>query len=413
MHWLTLIFWTTLCLVFEAFFSGSELAMVSADKLKLTHLASRGHRGARMALAMARHPEWLFSTTLLGQNLFIVANSVYLTFFIYEHFGHEYEFFGILLSPFILIFGEAVPKTIFQQHANRLVPIIAPVVTIFSYVTSPIVWPLSKLTMLLMGGVKGSLMTGHKVTRESLEVILQDADIHRDLPILFKERLLKILKFTQKRTREIMTPLIEVFSLRESSSVGEAALQIKEEGYSIVPVFHRRAYNLVGLVTFYDLLLCEDKSKSISAIMQDPLYVPESMGLKDLFFLFQERRKKFAVVVDEYGVAVGVVTLEDLFEEIVGEIQDEFDAEFGEKEKSWKVLKPNQYLVEARTSLDKLNEYFHWDLPKNNYETLSVFLTAQLGHIPQNEDTLIYGGLKFTVTRSTLKTVEEVVVEYA
>ncbi|QQR79636.1 MAG: HlyC/CorC family transporter [Deltaproteobacteria bacterium] len=312
------------------------------------------------------------------------------------------------MSPLILIFGEAVPKTVFQQYANRLVPIVSPVVYIFSYVVSPIVWPLSKLTMLLMGGVKGSLLTGHKVTRESLEVILRDADIHRDLPMLFKDRLLKILKFTQKKTRAIMTPLIEVFSLRESTSVGEAALQCREEGYSIFPVFFRRAYNLVGLVSFYDLLLCEDKTKPLSAIMTDPLYVPESMGLKDLFFLFKEKKQKFAVVVDEYGVAVGVVTLEDVQEEIVGEIQDEFDDE----NKPWQRESLNRFVVEGRAEIDRLNERFRWELPKKNYETLAGFLTDYLGKIPQNGDVISYGGLKFTVRRSTPKTVEEVTVDY-
>ncbi len=406
--WTTLIFWTVICLALEAFFSGAELAMVSVDKLKLAHQAGRGHRGAKMALWLARHPEWLFSTTLLGQNLFIVGNTVYLTFFIFDRFGQEYEFFGILLSPLILIFGEAVPKTVFQQYANRLVPIVAPVIYVFSYIASPIVWPLSRLTLLLMGGVKGSLLTGHKVTRESLEGILRDADIHRDLPLHFKDRLLKILKFTQKKARAIMTPLIEVFSLRESTTVGEAALQCREEGYSIFPVFFRRAYNLVGMVSFYDLLLCEDKSKPLSAIMRDPVFVPESMGLKDLFFLFKERKEKFAIVVDEYGVAVGVVTLEDVQEEIVGEIEDEFDDE----DKPWRRQNAHQFLVEGRAEIDRLNDRFGWELPKKNYETLTGFLTDFLGKIPQNGDMLSYGRLKFTVTRSTPKTVEEVTVDY-
>jgi len=142
MTWHTLVLWTSICLVLEAFFSGSELAIVSADKLKLAHRAAQGHRGAKAALALAHRPEWFFSTTLLGQSLFIVANSILVTFFIFDHFGVRYEFFGLLLSPVILIFGEAVPKSLFQQWADRLTPIVSPVVILVSYLFFPVVWPL-------------------------------------------------------------------------------------------------------------------------------------------------------------------------------------------------------------------------------------------------------------------------------
>ena len=173
MTWTLLISLTTVCLVLEAFFSGAELAIVSADKLKLAHRAAQGNRGAKVAVVLAKRPEWFFSTTLLGQNLFIVANSILITFFIFGNFGMKYEFLGLLLSPFVLIFGEAVPKSLAQQWADRLAPIVSPFVMIFSYLFYPIVWPLSKLTLLLMGGVRGSLLSGHEVTRESLEILLR------------------------------------------------------------------------------------------------------------------------------------------------------------------------------------------------------------------------------------------------
>lgn len=407
MTWTTLLFWTFACLGLEAFFSGSELALVSADKLKLTHRAARGHRGAQMALALARKPEWFFSATLLGQTLFVVGNSILVTFFIFDRFGADYELFGLLLSPLILIFGEAVPKTLFQQWADRLTPIVSPIVLFFSYLFFPIVWPLSKLTLLLLGGVRGSLLSGHEVTRESLEVLLKESEISRELPQVFKKSLLKILRFTRKKTHEIMTPLVEVFSLRDTTSVEDAALMCGEEAFSIVPLFQRRAYNIVGTINFVDLLLAKNPKAPLSSLMQEPMYVTEQMGVRTLFLLFRDQERKFAVVVDEYGAAVGIVTLEDILEEVVGEIEDEFD----EEQKNLNRVSPTQYLFYGRTTIDEINEKFRWHLPKENYSTLAGFLLAKLGCVPKSGDVLHYGDLTFLVKVATPRSIEEVLIE--
>ncbi len=407
MSWGALIFWTSVCLALEGFFSGSELALVSADKLKLAHRATRGDRGAKMAMTLAHRPEWFFTATLLGQNLFIVANSILITFFIVDVFGMKYEFFGLLLSPLILIFGEAVPKSLFQQWADRLAPLVSPIVLIFSYLFFPVVWPLSKLTLLLMGGVKGSLLTGHEVTRESLELLLSESEVPRELSPVFKQSLLKILGFAKKATHEIMTPLIEVFSLRDSTSVREAIATCREEGYSSVPIFQKRAYNIVGVVAFFGLLFVKDLKAPLSESMEPPLYVPPHMGVKDLFLLFRDRQKNFAVVVDEYGVAMGVVTLEDILEEVVGEIQDEYD----EEKVTWKKIGGSRFQFSGRVKIDEINEKLLWNLPKGSSETLNGFLLAQFGHIPQSGEVLHFGNLTFLIKTATPRSIEEVLVE--
>lgn len=407
MSWTTLILSTMVCLALEAFFSGSELAIVSADKMKLTHRAASGHRGAKMALALAHRPEWFFSATLLGQNLFIVANSILITFFIFDLFGREYEFFGLFLSPLVLVFGEAVPKSLFQQWADRLAPIVAPAVLFFSYLCFPVVWPLSKLTLLLMGGVKGSLVTGHEVTRDSLELLLNESEAPRELTPVFKRSLLKILSFAKKETHEIMTPLIEVFSLRETTPVEEALAICREEGYSSVPVFHKRAYNIVGVVTFFDLLFARNHEAPLSVLMKPPLYVPPQMPVKDLLLLLRDGPTNFAVVVDEYGGAIGIVTLEDIVEEVVGEIEDEYD----ETRVTWSQVGPSRFLFTGRVKVEEVNDKLRWGLPKGNYETMAGFVLTQLGRFPQSGDVLHFGNLTFLVKTATPRSIEEILVE--
>jgi len=407
MTWTSLILWTVACLALEAFFAGSELALVSADKLKLAHRAARGNQGAKIALALAKKPEWLFSTTLLGQNLFIVANSALITFFIFDRFGTQYEFFGLLLSPLILIFGEAVPKSLFQQWADRLTPLVAPVIYISSYIFFPIVWPLSRLTLWLMGGVEGSLMHGHEVTRDSLELLLKESEAPRELSPTFKKSLLKILTFANKQTHEIMTPLIEVFSLRDTTTVAEAVEICREEGYSSFPIFQKRAYNIIGMVDYFALLFAPDGKQSITALMEPPLYVPPQMDVQELFKTLQEKRKKIAVVVDEFGGAAGIATLEDIVEAVLGQIQDEYDDE----KVSWKQVGGSQYLIQGRVNLDEINERLRWSLPKGNYETLAGFLLTQFKKFPQTGDVFHFGNLTFLIKTATDRSIDEVLVE--
>lgn len=411
MDWLWLILWTVACLAVEGFFSGSELALVSCDKLRLTHRAARGDRGARLALNMANHPEWFFSTTLLGQNLFIVANTVMVTFFILDHLGAEYEFLAILLSPLILIFGEAVPKSIFQQVANRVVTKTTPVVILFSYAFFPVIWVLSKMTLLLFGGVRGSLTQGQKITPESLEFFINESDSPRDprheLSLPLKNTLLKILNFSRHRVDEIMTPLADVFCIRKASTVGEVLKNCVGERYSLIPIYETRATNMVGMVHRLDLLREPDLLAPIAKIMKPPLYVAKGMGVKELFLTFQREQRNFAMVVDEYGGAVGIVSLEDILEEIVGEIEDEYDR----KKQGWTQLGPSQYLFGGRVEIDAINERLKWGLPKKGYETLAGFLIEQKGGFPRVGEVLHFGELTFLIKEATERTVDKVLVE--
>ncbi|MBI3540554.1 MAG: HlyC/CorC family transporter [Deltaproteobacteria bacterium] len=325
MNWPKLIAWTFFCLAMEAFFSGSEIALVSADKSKLKQKAKEGERGAQIAMALARQPELFFSTTLLGQNFFIVANSILITFFIFDHYGVEYEWMGILLSPLVLLFGEALPKSVFQYAADRLTPLVSPIIFLFSYLFYPIVRPLSWLTLLLLGGVQGSLLKGSEVTAESLELLLQESEVQRELSPLFKKSLIKILSFAKKYTFEVMTPLADVFSLSDTTTVLEAIPHLREEGYSNIPVYKMRTPNIIGVVSFSHLLLAKNLQIPLGELMVPALRVSGSMGVKDLFLLLRDLKKNFAVVVDKNGATLGVVTLEDILEEVVGEIQDEYD----------------------------------------------------------------------------------------
>ncbi len=405
--WWSLILGTILFLLLEGFFAGAEMALVSADKIRLKHEAHKGSKGAKIALHLTKHPEWLFSATLLGQNLFIVANSTMLTFFIFDRWGVEYELFGLILCPVVLIFGEAVPKGLFQQSADRLAPIVSPIVLIFSYVFYPVVWLLSNFTKLLMGGMANLEEDGDRVTRESLEMILRETEVSRDLPLIFKGNFLKIFSFVKKEAREVMTPLIEVVSLRDTATVAEAIEICSQEGYSWIPIFHDRAYNIIGVVHFRDLLFEEQRQKTVASLMLEPLYVPPTMGVKDLYMFFQSRNRQFAVVIDEFGSSSGIVTTEDVAEAVLGPIQDEYDDERSE----WRLIANRHYVMQGRVTIEEINDKLKWGLPKGTYETIAGLLLQRFKRYPQVGESIEVDDLTITVRAATARSIDEVLVD--
>lgn len=393
-----------LFLLLEGFFSGSEIAVVSCDKTRLRHAYTSGSKLASFAQRLISHPEFLFSTTLLGTNLFVVANTILITLSIHHHFGSEYSFFTLLLSPVILILGEIVPKSLFQKHADTLVMRIALPLYIFSILFYPLVTFLSKLTKLLLRKVATEDEESPSLSREELKDLL---NLEKTKMLAWERRLLfHLFNFSETPVRDIMTPINQVFALRSDLKLSQVLPEIATESYSRIPVYDKKAYNITGVIDSYDLLFCNPDTFT-KDLMKTPLYIPETMPAGTLLSLFQKGHLNMAIVVDEFGATVGVVTLEDVTEEIVGEIEDEYDETLPLIQK----IGPQQYAVSGLARLKEIEEQIHIKLPEGNYETLNGFLQTFYQKIPQNGDILKFGGLTFMIRRATPRAVQEVLIE--
>ena len=216
----------------------------------------------------------------------------------------------------------------------------------------------------------------------------------------------RILKLSEVKVREIMIPLIEVCAVEERTPVGKVVEVINEEGYSRIPVYRERIDQVVGMVRAKDLLGVSDLSEPASNHLLPVPFVPESMPVDELLLKLKSQGQHLAMVVDEYGGAVGLVTMEDLIEEIIGEIQDEYDVE----EPQFKWLASHQVLVSARTEIEDLNEKLGFAVPKGDYETLGGFLLDAFRRIPSKGDSLVLGEVRFTVHRVSDRTIEEVMI---
>jgi len=216
----------------------------------------------------------------------------------------------------------------------------------------------------------------------------------------------RIFEFRETRVREVMVPLVHIYAIRDDAPIEEAISMVVREKVSRLPVFHQRMYNIVGIVHSFDLLGEMRLTEPVASIMRPPLYVPENKLAHQQLRLMQRRGLNMAVVVDEHGGAVGIVTVEDLLEEIVGEIEDEYD----QREVLYETLPDGRVRVEGGMEVDRLNEIFPWRLPSGDYETIAGLVITHLGRIPRAGERLRLSNLAIEVSRADARAVREVIV---
>jgi CBS domain containing-hemolysin-like protein len=393
-------------LVLEGFFSASEISLISANYRRLKHRAEEGHRGAQMALKLLDRPERMVATCLVGSNLAEIFNTILVTALLIQWLGGWGEIGAmVLLPPLILLLAEITPKSIGRQRPNRLAQGLAPILWAVSWLIYPVTWifaTLSRLVLWVTGAPKTSELPF--ITREDLSLVVKKSGPEVDLETTERQIINRILYFSQRRVKEVMVPLVRVAAISDTSTVAQALEEFRATRFSRLPVFHRRIDNLMGVLHDFDLLGEQPSGQAIKPFVRSIHYVPESKKIDQLLPEMQRQGIHLAAVVDEYGGTVGIVTIEDLLEEIVGEIDDEFD----QAVTPFRKLGDNHYLINARIEVEALNEALHLDLPLGDYETLAGFIIAQMGDLPRSGEQLRWGNLRFVIRSAEARSVKEV-----
>lgn len=416
MEWLPFVI-AGVCLVLEAFFSSSEIAIVSADRTHIRKLAEEGSRGARHVEEFLVQPHRLLATTLLGTQISVVTSTVVITLWLYAHHPRHVELYLLLfLTPVIVTFGEIVPKAIVRQHANTLAPFMA----LFLHYAMKVLWPAVSLLARVSSAVsrRMGIDLHHKlVTREEIESLVsvdpdQAADpgvqpVASDVTADERSMIQRIFEFTDVTADILMKPLSDVLAMPETATVADLAREIADKKYSRIPIYRERIDQIVGVVHAFDVLKAARSSATAKDLMREPVFVPESCQSVDLFVRLERARQALAIVVDEYGGAVGIVTVEDLLEEVVGEINDEYD----EAPPAISRQKDGSYRVQARTSVDQLNRELKLDLPESDeYESLAGLLLERLKHIPRPGEQVRVGSVIIEVLAANERRIDEVVL---
>lgn len=399
------------CLLSEAFFSGSEIGVVSADRMKLRHEAALGSRGARLALVMLEKPEWLLSTTLVGTNISVVLNTTMATALMIHLFGDRYAWLAIVVAaPLIWIFGEIVAKAVFQQRADAITPKAIYVLRAASYLFLPILAVFSVLTRLLARLLGGGEMRNPFTLREEIAIMMDMSSVEGDIQPIERRMIRRVFNFGETTAAAIMVPLIDVVGVPRDATCGEARQSAVERAHKRLPVYEDRIDRIVGCLNVLDLLR-QDPSRPIEPFVRDAHFIPGSMSVGDLLSDFRRGEEIMAVVVDEFGGAEGIVMLEDILEVIVGELEDEFDAPQSAGAEVRK-LGERHYLASARIQLDRLKTETGLDLPSGGYETLAGFLMDIGRSIPRTGAVIRHGGVSFTVERATRQAIHEIRIRW-
>ncbi len=390
-------------LLIEMFYSGSEIALVVADKMRLKARADAGSSGAATAMWFIKHPAHFFSTVILGTNIAVIAASTIATFYLISNFGESAEIWALLLSPVILIFGEVLPKSIFQHHANVIIEKISHILIMSMYALYPLVWVLSRFTNFLLGGVEHHLGKEPRMSRDELTLLISSSESPDVMPSE-KKMLSKVLQLAHQRVENVMVPLAHIESIPILSSRDAALGLFDLKGFSKLPVFENRAYNIIGVLDCLDCLFSEEAE--IKDLIRPVIYVPRRMRLHELYIEMKDKEEQMAIVVDEYGAAVGLVTIEDVLEEIVGDIKDEY--EFARQH--FRKIADGHFLVIGQMEIEEANEKLGLDIHKGNYETLAGFLLEKFGRIPELEEELIVGKWRYVIKKATDRAIVEVEV---
>ncbi len=412
---LILIF-LVICVILSAFFSGAEIALSSLDKITLKKLIKKDKKRGQWLEALILKPSSWLITILIGNNLVnIAATSLATLFAIKIVGGTPGKIVGIvtgIMTFVILVFGEIVPKRYCQEHAASISLRIAKPIFFLSVFFSPIV---KVLTFLTRGILK---VTGSKEVKK--DYLLTEREIHTLIDIGEEEGALEkreeemvhsALEFDETQAKEIMIPRTKMVYIEEEEDLWTLLELIRKVGYSRIPVYRKNIDNIVGIAYAKDLLNLFpkiDKSLKVKQIMHPPIFVPYTTHLSELFRKLQKEKTHLSIIVDEYGGVAGMITIEDLLEEIVGEIEDEYDLK---KEKIIS-LKNKSFLIDADTDVDEVNEKIGTHFPEKTeaFESLGGFIIHFLGRIPQKGETINYQGLKISTIEADERHIEKVKV---
>ena len=403
----TLVFLCVMCVIAQAFFVAAEVAFSACDRARLRSRAAGGASRARRAEKMVAVPQVTLATTLVGANIATLVAVLLVALQLGQH-GESPLWAPLIVVPPLLVLGHLLPKAIVQGHADRMVDVLATPLRLASFVLRPFV--------VVVGGFAAAVTrvtrTDRKkafVTRDELALLIE-SEPETDKPEITadeREMIANVFELSAYKVSELMVPLSEVTALPEDATVGEAALEVADKQHSRMPIYRSRVDDIVGIVHVFDLLQAWSRGvkSSLGGLGHPPTYVPETMKASDLLVQLQTEQQHLAIVVDEYGGAVGIVTIEDLLEIIVGDIEDEYDTE----PSPIRAERPGVWRVEAKTSVARLNTELELGLPESeDYETIAGLLIEKLRRIPDRGETLTFGALTVEVIEATDRAIEAV-----
>ena len=400
--------WVTLVILvaFSAFFSASETAFSSLNQIRLKSRADDGDRTAARVLAMSEQYDKLLSTILIGNNIVNIAAASIGTIIFTKMLGAERgaTVSTMVLTIVVLIFGEVTPKSLAKEMPETIATAVAPVLSLLMLVLTPLTWLFTQWKRLLNHFVHSS--ESDTITEGELMTMVSEAENDGELTDRESELIRSAIEFDDVEVEEILTPRVDVVAVADDISLEELAQTFAESGYSRLPVYHGTIDNIIGVVHEKDFYIARlKKATKVEDLVAPTLYTTGSTQISQLLRTLREQHHHMAVVVDEYGGTEGIITLEDILEELVGEIWDEHD----EVTEDFRKQSDGSWLVSGSASVDDLFETL--DLPEDediDSNTVNGLVQEKTCHLPKVGDHFTLGGYEGVVTRTARRRVTEV-----
>ena len=385
------------CLIMSAFFSSTETAYSSLNRIRVKSMAEKGDKRAALVLRLAEEYDKLLSTILIGNNIVNIASASVATVLFIGWMGEQRgpTMSTVVTTVVVLIFGEISPKTLAKEAPESFARLVAPVIHAFVWVFTPVNFIFVQWKKLLSMVFKTS--PDSSISEEELLTMVDEAENEGGIDEQEGDLIRSAIEFSDVEVAEIFTPRVSVLGVEQGTPNDEIARVFRETGYSRLPIYRDTIDNIIGIIhekDFYNFVL--SGGKTVEGIMTAPIFIAKTMKIGALLKLLQQNKAHFAVIADEYGGTLGIVTLEDVLEELVGEIWDEHDRVV---EQFWKTGE-HEYQARGSADFDDVLTAFGYEEEgdgSEEYTTINGWMTDQLEHIPQRDEVVSYKNLDFIV----------------
>ncbi len=401
-----------LCVLFSCFFSASETALTTVNKVRLRNMLENGTRGAKRLAKLLNYPDRMLAGILVGNNFVNISASALATSFAIRTFGNQYVGYATGVVTFIvLVFGEITPKTFAVRYNERIALAVAAPIQLIVYIFTPVSFILNKITaffLLITGARKRAPETS--ITEEEIITMVNMSHEQGVLETEERHMIRNVFEFGDGMLREIMTPRVNVVMVDIAWSYREMLELFREHQFTRMPVYRDSPDEIIGILNLKDLLFEEVGSEAmcIEKVLRPVNFVYEFNNISKTFAQMRREHIGLSVVLDEYGIMAGIITIEDFIEEIVGEITDEYDE--AEEEMIHKV--GEEYLVDGTLSLDTFNETVGTEIESDEFESIGGYLLGLTSELPSEGTMIRHAGIAFTIEKVDSNRIETIRARY-
>lgn len=403
----------TLLLLLSAFFSGSETALFSLSEAEIEGMKTVGKRKKHFFDNLLHTPHNLLTTVLLSNTVVNVAFSFLITLVFLEIVPHLRlnVKLGMLLdiviiTTFLLIFGEFTPKFYALRRKKEFSEKSVTLLYYLMFLLSPFVYLFNLFNRWIISMTKSKVKK--EISYSELKTLFEVSEKEGVFKGEEKEIINSLFTLTESVVSEIMVPRIKVFSISGEMKIAEAYFLLLEKPYSRIPVYSTSEEKIDGILYLKDILMYrKEKDRKVKTLLKDALFVPEKMRLKDLFLVFRNKSVHFAIVVNEFGGVEGIITMNDILEEMVGSIRGEYHKA---KRPLYRYISKDEILVDGELKIDDFPENFYQQVPRGDYETIGGFILANMGRVPEEDEFFVYKDLVFTVVKLDGRKLEKILI---